>query len=142
VNGTQEIRPVKKVKKAVPQYIHTAAVIIKKGKILLAQRPTTGLLGGMWEFPNGRVDAVRDPAEELSKVLRSEYNLQLRAKRKVQELGVFQHAYTHFKVTEHVFMSELLSDPKSKNLKWVALEDLPDYPMGKIDRQIANQINK
>ncbi|MEP6896417.1 MAG: A/G-specific adenine glycosylase, partial [Chloroflexota bacterium] len=69
-NGTQNIRPVKKLKKAVPHYIHAAAVIVKRGKVLLGQRPSTGLLGGMWEFPNGRVE--RDPAKELTKVLKAE----------------------------------------------------------------------
>ena len=137
-NGTQDLRPVKKIKKAVPQYIHVAGVIIKKGKVLLAQRPTTGLLGGMWEFPNARVE--QDPAKELTKVLRSAYNLRLRAKRQVPELGVVQHAYTHFKITVHAFAVELISDSKVENLKWIALKDLSDYPMGKTDRQIANII--
>jgi A/G-specific adenine glycosylase len=140
VNGTQNIRPVKKPKKTVPQYVHVAGVIIQDGKVLLAQRPTTGLLGGMWEFPNGRVEG--SPAAELTKVLKSEYNLRLRVKRKVQQVGVFQHAYTHFKVTVHAFMGELTSDPKAENLKWVALKDLENYPMGKLDRQIADRITQ
>ena len=139
-NGTQDLRPVKKIKKAVPQYVHAAAVMIKSGKVLLAQRPSTGLLGGMWEFPNGRVDAMQDPAEELVKVIRSGYSLQLGAKRKIQKLGIVQHGYTHFKVTVHAYLCELTSNPKAENLKWVALKDLADYPMGKIDRQIANMI--
>jgi A/G-specific adenine glycosylase len=139
-NGTQNIRPVKKPKKAVPHYIHAAGVIVKSGKVLLAQRPTTGLLGGMWEFPNGRVD--ESPAEALAKVLKSEYNLRLRAKRKVQQVGVFQHTYTHFKVTVHAFMGELVADPKAENLKWVALKNLSDYPMGKLDRQIADRLTQ
>jgi A/G-specific adenine glycosylase len=129
---------VKKLKKAVPQYDHAAGVIIKQEKVLLAQRPSAGLLGGMWEFPNGRVN--QNPAQELAKVLKAGYNLQLGAKRKVQELGKFQHAYTHFKVTVHAFICALISIPKAKNLKWVALHDLADYPMGKIDRQIADTI--
>jgi hypothetical protein len=32
--------------------------------------------------------------------------------------------------------------PKGTNLKWVPLKDLDDYPMGKIDRQIAKMIVK
>ncbi len=28
--------------------------------------------------------------------------------------------------------------PESENLKWVLLKDLDEYPMGKIDRQIAD----
>jgi len=134
-NGTQDIRPVKKLKKAVPQYVHAAGVIIKSDKVLLSQRPTTGLLGGMWEFPNGRVEG--NPAKELAKILRSEYSLKVRKK---EAVGVVQHAYTHFKVTVHAFRCELTSIPKAKNLKWVALAELDEYPMGKVDRQIAKKI--
>jgi len=132
VNETQAIRPVRKLKRMVPQYIHTAGVIIKRGRVLISQRPSKGLLGGMWEFPNGRVNA--DPAKELSKVLKTGYSLKVQRK---EALGVVQHAYTHFKVTVHAFQCELLSRPDQKNLKWVLLKELDKYPMGKVDRQIA-----
>jgi len=134
-NGTQEARPILKPKKTSPHYIHAAAVVSRVGNptyVLLAQRPSTGLLGGMWEFPNARVNA--DPAKELTKVINAAYNLQVKKK---DALGVIQHAYTHFKVTVHAFRCESVSVPKNKNLKWVKLTDLEDYPMGKIDRQIA-----
>ena len=134
-NGTQAVRPVKKLKKAVPHYIHSAGVIIKKGKILLVQRPSTGLLANMWEFPNGRVK--QEPAKELAEVLRSGYSLQVKKK---EAVGIVQHAYTHFRVAVHVFHCDLISGPNAKNFKWVALTDLGQYPMGKIDRRIANMI--
>jgi len=135
-NGTQDIRPVMKPKKAVPHYVHAAAVVSRIANptyVLLAQRPSEGLLGGMWEFPNGRVNA--DPAKELSKVLSAAYKLRVRKK---EALGVIQHAYTHFKVTVHAFRCELVSVPEDKNLKWVKITDLENYPMGKVDRRIAN----
>lgn len=144
-NGTQEQRPVMKPKKEVPHYVYAAGVVIKRGKVLLAQRPSKGLLGGMWEFPNGRVNG--DPAKELAKALKMGYKLRLRVKRggSVQTreaLGVVQHAYTHFKVTVHAFHCELISMPHATNLKWVSLKELEDYPMGKIDRQIAQRIGQ
>ena len=139
-NGTQAERPVKKVRKAVPEYIHAAGVVVKRGKVLLAQRPATGLLASMWEFPNGRVD--QEPARALAKALKSGYDLRLSLRRKVHEIGVFQHAYTHFKVTVHALMCELKSIPKADNLKWVGLKELAEYPMGKIDRQIADMIKQ
>ena len=134
-NGTQEIRPVLKPKKATPHYVHAAAVIINRGRVLLAQRPADGLLGGMWEFPNGRVNA--DPAKELTKVLKAAYKLQVKRK---EALGIVQHAYTHFKVTVHAFRCDCAPIPKNKNLKWVKLTELDDYPMGKVDRQIAKKL--
>jgi hypothetical protein len=39
-----------------------------------------------------------------------------------------------------VFQCELISMPKETNLKWVSLNKLDEYPMGKIDRQIAKMI--
>ena len=103
----------------------------------------------MWEFPNGRVN--ENPVKELAKVLKTGYSLKVRLgpgkangkgrpnQGNTKELGIVQHAYTHFKVTVHGFLCELLSDPKDENLKWVPLDKLDDYPMGKIDRQIAQK---
>ncbi|MBL8076832.1 MAG: A/G-specific adenine glycosylase [Anaerolineales bacterium] len=134
-NGTQELRPVLKAKKAAPQYVHAAAVIVERGRVLLSQRPADGLLGGMWEFPNARVET--DPAKELTKALNAAYRLKVKRK---EALGVVQHAYTHFKVTVHAFRCESVSIPKDKKLKWVKLVELDDFPMGKVDRQIANKM--
>ena len=137
-NGTQDQRPVKKLKKEVPHYVNAAGVVIERKRVLLAQRPSQGLLASMWEFPNGRVNG--DPAKGLSKALKTEYNLSLRVKRGQDSLGIVQHGYSHFSVTVHVFPCELISRPKGTNLKWVALKEMENYPMGRIDRQIANII--
>jgi len=137
INGTQELRPVKKPKKVVPHYLHAAGVIVRRGKVLLTQRPSKGLLGGMWEFPNGRVDG--NPEEELAKAIKSEYSFKIQTK---EALGIVQHAYTHFKVTVHVFRCELLSMPDKQDYQWVLLEKLDDFPMGKVDRQIAEIIQQ
>jgi A/G-specific adenine glycosylase len=142
-NGTQDQRPVMKPKKEVPHYVQAAGVVIERGRVLLAQRPSNGLLAGMWEFPNGRVNG--DPAAGLPKALKTAYNLRLRVKRgsaKKRALGLVQHGYSHFSVTVHVFPCELISRPDGTNLKWVSLKNLEDYPMGRIDRQIAKMITK
>ncbi len=54
--GIQEQRPVLKPKAFVPHYTVTAAVLRRDGKVLLAKRPSRGLLGGMWEFPGGKTE--------------------------------------------------------------------------------------
>ncbi len=134
-NGSQELRPVKKPRKVTPQYVHAAGIVVKRGRVLLAQRPSKGLLGGLWEFPNGRVGG--DPAKGLAKALRAGYSLKVRRK---ERLGVIRHAYTHFKVTVHAFHCELMDSSVAKGLKWVTIRDLGKYPMGKVDRRIAEMI--
>lgn len=135
-NDAQELRPVRKPKKEVPQYVHAAGVILRGKKVLLAQRPSDGLLGGMWEFPNGRVNG--NPARELAKVLRAAYKLKVQKK---EALHVVQHAYTHFKVTVHAYLSELSASSDLKNFKWVSIKDMDKYPMGKVDRKIAQKLS-
>jgi len=139
-NGTQHIRPVKKKMKPIPHYIHAAAVIRRRGRVLLAKRPNEGLLGGLWEFPNGRVEG--DPAKGLTSALKTGYGLRLGMKRKSEPLVIVQHTYSHFKITVHAYGCELVSMPKRIDLKWVLINELDGYPMGKIDRSISAQLRR
>lgn len=134
---TVDLRPVRKAKKAAPHVIHAGAVILVDGRVLLAQRPKDGLLGGMWEFPNGRVK--RNPADELADLLWARYQVKVRAR---DRLLVVDHAYTHFKITEHAFLCELIESSQKEKLRWVNLENLGDYPMGKVDRRIAEFVRR
>ncbi len=140
--GTQNSRPVKFAKKAVPHHVHAAAVIVKRiGNslyVLLAKRPSKGLLAGMWEFPNARV--AGEAAEEVASAVGAAYRLTLRVKRGVHPLTTVEHAYSHFRVTVYAFQCELIQTSTHENLKWVALKKLDEYPMGKIDRLIAQKL--
>lgn len=140
--GTQNLRPVKFAKKAAPHHVHAAAVIEKRiGNslyVLLAKRPSRGLLAGMWEFPNARV--AGEAAGEAASAVGAAYRLTLRAKRGVHPLTTVEHAYSHFRVTVYAFRCEVSSKEMNGNLKWVELKKLDEYPMGKVDRQIANKL--
>jgi len=146
INGTQSELPVLKPKKETPHHVHAAGVILRRidnppqgnhplQEVLLAKRPSKGLLGGMWEFPNGRVDG--NPAEGLEAALEAGYGLKVQ---KGEALGIVRHAYTHFRVTVHAYRCESVSVGENENLRWVGLDELDEYPMGKVDRQIARML--
>ena len=140
--GVQKQRPVVVAKPAVPHYTVTAAVIWRDGKLLLAQRPQAGLLGGMWEFAGGKLQ----PGEDLAACLQREIREELGAEIDVHgAFGVYRHAYTHFRVNLHAFICSLRDGAEPRplqvhDLRWVSPSELNDYPMGKIDRQIARRI--
>ena len=141
--GVQEQRPVTAERRAVPHYTVTAAVIQRGSQVLIAQRPADGLLGGMWEFPGGK----QEPGESLAECLEREIMEELGATVAVgSELGVFRHAYTHFKVTLHAFECTLTDgEPRPvqvNDLRWVDPARLSAFPMGKIDRQISLHLSK
>ena len=136
--GAQEELPVAQPKKELPHHLVTAAIIQRNGCVLIAQRPSQGLLGGMWEFPGGKLQ----PGEDLASCLQREIQEELAANIHVgEQLGVFRHAYTHFRITLHAFYCTLLTgEPRNLEhsaLAWVSPLNLSAYPMGKIDRQIA-----
>ena len=140
--GVQEARPVKAAKPELPHYTVTAAVIQRQGQVLIAQRPPNGLLGGMWEFPGGKIE----PGESLPECLEREISEELGAQIRVGDpFGVYRHAYTHFRVTLHAFCCTLVNGRQPRpvqvhDLRWVSRQELQDYPMGKIDRQIAGRL--
>jgi A/G-specific adenine glycosylase len=140
--GVQEQRPVKLKKPPLPHHTVTAAVIERGEDILIAQRPPDGLLGGLWEFPGGKAQ----PGEDLGDCLKREIGEELDAEIEVgDKLGIYRHAYTHFRVTLHAYHCRLLNENPPRpvevhDLRWVKREELPDFPMGKIDRQIATDL--
>ena len=77
VLGLQEERPVSAPKTKIPHHTVTAAVIRRKGYVMIVQRPAEGLLGGMWEFPGGK----QEPGEDLTTCLKREIFEELGAER-------------------------------------------------------------
>ncbi len=130
--GNQEKRPVRKLKSKIPHFVQFVAVISRRGRVLLTKRPSTGLLGGLWEFPNARVTG--DPSKYYAVSLKKLYDLRIRRR---SQLGVIRHAYSHFSITAHAYSCKLIDKPIKSNLSWVRTALLDDYPMGKVDRQIA-----
>ncbi len=141
--GIQSERPVVAPRLAIPHYVVTAGVIRWDGRVLIARRPANGLLGGMWEFPGGK----QQPGEDLPACLQRELREELGVETEVGKLlGVYRHAYTHFRVTLHAFECLLLEGKphpiQAAEIAWVSLGDLSQYPMGKIDRQISQSLLK
>ena len=125
-------------RKPKPQTLVKTGAVVKRGrKVLIIQRQSKGLLGGMWEFPSAVVKG--NPSVELSSVINSTYKLKVIS---TKYLDTINHAYTHFKLTEHVFLCTLKKETKLlPGFRWISVGELSNYPMGKVDRWIANKMN-
>jgi A/G-specific adenine glycosylase len=141
VLGLQDKLPVVTEKKPIPHYLVTAAVISWGAKVLIARRPSRGLLGGLWEFPGGKVEVGESLQAALKREIREELGTEIEVG---EELGLYKHAYTHFRVTLHAFHTRLTGgEPvalEASELAWVEPTRLGEYPMGKIDRMISNDL--
>lgn len=143
--GVQEQRPLTRPKAPIPHYTVTAAVIAHSTNLhqtpplyLITQRPVTGLLGGLWEFPGGKLQEGEDLAACLRREIREELGAEIEVG---AQQGVYRHAYTHYRITLHAFHCTLAGgEPRPiqvAGLRWATPAEMPAYPMGKVDRQIA-----
>lgn len=141
--GIQEELPVLAKRPEIPHYLVTAAVLQRDGKVLIGRRPEKDLLGGMWEFPGGTVETGEELVDGLRREIREELGAEISI---VAPFGVYRHAYTHFKVTLHAFLCQVEGlEPQAleaSELRWVTRPELANYPMGKIDRLIANRLTQ
>lgn len=140
-NGTQALRPLRSPKPPIPHREVVAGVLFRKGKVLIGRRPQDGLLAGLWEFPGG----TRESGETLTQCLHREWQEELGVSVKFDRfLGNYEHAYTHFRVTVSAYLCQLQAgEPEAlehTKIVWVSPRSLRDYPMGKIDRLIAQTL--
>lgn len=139
--GVQEDRPIRAKKEPIPHFIVTAGVLESDGKVLIARRPEGELLGGLWEFPGGKCGEDESLEACLQREWREELDLDIRVG---DLLGVFSHAYTHFRVTVHAYKCRTLegkpSPQEHAEIRWVNPQELGSYPMGKVDREISKVV--
>jgi A/G-specific adenine glycosylase len=135
--------PVMKGKAAIPHITVTAGILRQDGKVLIARRPTSGLLGGMWEFPGGKLEPGETHAQALARELAEELGITTVSG---DLIGTYKHAYTHFKVTLYAYHAQITTGRikllEASDARWVDLSELEAYPMGKIDRMISRDLVK
>jgi A/G-specific adenine glycosylase len=136
--GLQDEIPLRARRAATPHHDVTAGVIWRRGRVLIAQRPADKLLGGLWEFPGGKVEPGETLAECLARELREELGIRVTI---VRPLVTLAHAFSHFRITLHVFVCRHAGGrPRPLHVadcRWVRPDELGGYAFGATDRQVA-----
>ncbi|MGA7933255.1 MAG: A/G-specific adenine glycosylase [Kovacikia sp.] len=142
--GIQVELPMAETRPPLPHKIIGVAVIWNDtGQILIDRRPQTGLLGGLWEFPGGKVE----PQETIEACIKREIQEELGIEIEVGDrLIIVDHTYTHFRVTLNVHHCRHLSgEPQPiecDEVRWVNLSDLDQYPFPKANIQIIEALHQ
>ena len=93
------------------------------------------------ELSGGKVEPDESLPDCLAREIREELGVAIRVE---ETFGQYEHAYSHFSITLHAFCCSLMDgEPRpiqAAELAWVSITDLKRYPMGKVDRQIARNL--
>jgi len=117
-------------------------IIKKEGKIFIQKRPQKGLMGGLWEFPGGKIEKNEGKKEALKREIREELGVQITNIKKIRQI---KHAYTSFKVDLHCFEADYESGEFKLNSaidgRWVKPSELKDYPFPAANVQLIKGLD-
>lgn len=128
----------------IPHKIIGVAVIWNDQKqILIDRRRSEGVLGGLWEFPGGKIE----PGETIEECIKREIQEELGIAIEVGEhLITIDHAYTHLRVTLTVHHCRHLTGVpqpiECNEIRWVTLDEIDQFPFPKANFQIINALRQ
>jgi 8-oxo-dGTP diphosphatase len=132
------------VSKKKRNWIPVVTALIKKGdQILVGQRPETGSLPGVWEFPGGKIEAGESPEDALTRELKEELGIDV-------EVGDLKLSCTHNYegVSLLILFFEVnfwKGEPKEKHhteVKWVHRDQLHELNLPQANRLILDRLLK
>lgn len=113
-----------------------AALINGDGRVLLAERPADKNMGGLWEFPGGKVQPGETPEAALVRELREELGIET-STGCLTPLAFASHGYSDFHLLMPVFGCRVWQGtPQGKEgqkLTWASKQEFKNYPMPPAD---------
>ena len=130
-----------KIKKVIPHYNIGVGVIWNNNKILITKRKKNQLLGGLWEFPGGKIENHESIENCIIREIKEELDICIQVKNFIIKV---KHQYSHFKITLHAYHCQYISG----NIKclevddwaWIKPDSFSDYPFPKANHYIFPEI--
>ncbi len=145
--GEEVLFPRKQARRAIP-HVDVVAGIVWDGKPfaagskhLIARRNDDDMLGGLWEFPGGRVEEGETHEEALVRELQEELAIDVEV---IDFFMKVRHAYTHFRMTLHIYNCQHIGgEPQAVDCAdwaWVQSSELHTYALPTADRKIVSAL--
>jgi len=135
--GSTQRFPVAAKSNQAPKFSVVVAVIYRGNEFLIVQRPQEGLLGGLWEFPGGKVESTREMESACVAIIRKKTGVDIRIEK---NLATVKHAYSHFKIEMTAYLARYLGGTVSLAAhsahRWVTIDQLPHFAFHKAVHKI------
>jgi 8-oxo-dGTP diphosphatase len=120
-----------------------AAMVDAEGRILIAQRPAHKSLGGLWEFPGGKVEPGESCEAALVRELKEELAVHIEADA-LDPYAFASHAYEDFNLLMPLYvLRRWQGEPaplEAQALAWVKPQDLLNYAMPPADLPLVEKL--
>ncbi|MCH8328138.1 MAG: A/G-specific adenine glycosylase [Candidatus Marinimicrobia bacterium] len=117
--------PVRTAARKRPHYDVAVGLIWRGDQLLIGRRPEKGLLGGLWEFPGGKVEPGETAEEAVRREILEEVGLSVTVD---AHIGSIEHGYTHFAITMQAFHCSWI-EGEAQNIgctatQWIRFDEL------------------
>jgi A/G-specific adenine glycosylase len=150
LSQSQDLYPIKPAKKIKPLKKAKWLVLLYKPKlgapeILLSQRPSKGIWGGLWSFPEYPLDKPSNTHHKLALWLKKAGLLEITEKQtKISNLDAGSHIFTHFILDYEPMLITLIGKrPKileSQNSKWYNPVEILQVGLPSPITKVLNQV--
>ncbi len=124
-----------------PHYNIAAGIIWNKGQILISKRRENGLLGGLWEFPGGKIEKGENAQTCIIREVKEELGVLVQPTSFLKQI---KHAYTHFSITMDAYHCDYLQGTPQAigcdNWKWITPEEIRLLPFPKANHKLFDKI--
>jgi A/G-specific adenine glycosylase len=143
-HGSQESFPQVINRKSVPHYDVAVGIIMHADRFadrfLVQKRAENAMLGGLWEFPGGKVEDGESAEEACIREVFEETGLVVAVQ---SELSPVSHAYSHFRVTLHPYVctvtsGELHNDGLER--QWIDVSEASELAFPRANRLILERL--
>lgn len=136
--GIQSQLPMRETSAPLPhKNIGVAVIWNEQGQILIDRRKPEGLLGGLWEFPGGKLELDETVEDCIRREILEELGIDIEVG---DRLITIDHAYSHFRVTLTVHhcrhLTGIPQPIECDEIRWVTLDEIDQYPFPKANTQI------
>lgn len=119
--------------------VSACALVDEEGRILIAKRPEHKPLGGLWEFPGGKLEPGETPEQALIRELREELNIDV-SETCLAPLTFASHTYEKFHLLMPLFICRkwngTIEPAEAQEIKWVRPLRLADFDMPPADEPL------
>lgn len=146
-----------KAKKKQPKEETLAVIVLERAfelgsHFLIVQRPNTGLLAGLWEFPNITVESNMPEtgmSTALGNFLQGELGITLELKKNMKSIAEVSHQFSHIHHKYAVYTYKYTGDETldkstqdNREMKWMSRDDLHSAALSTAMRKVFTAFEK
>ncbi len=128
VSGQQHLLPRSTPMSARPHKVIAVGIVLKGELLLIDQRLETSMLGGLWEFPGGKIEEGETPAQCVVREIKEEIGIDVVVD---SELTRIEHEYSHFTITLLAYICRYVGGEaqalQCADVQWIYPDQINNY---------------